>query len=80
MAATLAPTLAGTIAGYRLEALRAQERRLLEESRLLDFKIAELQRPDRLQRLAAEHNLVTPAAGQVFHLDSRPDGAVALAK
>src|SRR5512142_2550903 len=41
----LAPSVAGTLAGYRLESLRAEERTLLSEQRLLDEKEAELLRP-----------------------------------
>jgi hypothetical protein len=80
LAGILAPNVAGTLAGYRLEALRAKERALLEESRILDLKIAELLHPDRLERLAVQKNLVKPASGQLIHLDPKPDGAVAMAK
>ena len=41
----LAPSVAGTLAGYKLESLRAEERTLLSEQRLLDEKEAELLRP-----------------------------------
>ena len=76
----LAPSVAGTLAGYRLEALRAEERRLMDESRMLDLQEAEWLRPDRLIELAKERNLVTPAAGQVVHLETAPEGAVAMVK
>jgi hypothetical protein len=78
---TLVPTLAGRLAGYRLEALKGEERRLLDERRTLELQEAELLSPDRLQQMAVRQNLVAPQAGQVVHLDGdRPNGAFALAK
>src|SRR5450759_2587758 len=74
-----APSVA-TIAGYKLEALRIEERRLLEEHRGLDLQEAELLSPARLDRLAQQNNLVAPSSGQVFHLEGKPQGAVAMAK
>ncbi len=76
----LIPSVAGTLAGYKIEALRAEERRLADQSRMLDLQEAQLVRPGRLEELAQKHNLVTPSNGQVFHLELKADGAVALAK
>jgi len=69
-----------TMSGYKLEDLRAEERRLLDEGRALDLQEAELLSPERLEKLARGQNLVTPSSGQVFHLENRPDGAVAMVK
>src|SRR5450759_3588029 len=69
-----------TTAGYKLEALRIEERRLLEEHRGLDLQEAELLSPARLDRLAQQNNLVAPSSGQVFRLEGKPQGAVAMAK
>jgi hypothetical protein len=78
---TLIPSLAGRLEGYKLEALKGEERRLLDERRTLDLQEAELLSPDRLQQVAEQQNLVAPRAGQVVHLDgNKPDGAFALAK
>jgi hypothetical protein len=74
----LAPSVASTLAGYKLEALRAEERRLLDEDRTLDLQQAELLSQDRLERLAQKQKLVAPSTGQVVHLDSRADGAFAM--
>ena len=76
----LAPSVATTLAGYRLESLRAEERRLLDERRVLELEEARLLSPERLEELARQRGLVTPAPGQVVHLDSRGDGTVAMAK
>jgi cell division protein FtsL len=79
-AGVLAPTVANTLAGYKLEALRSEERHLLDERRSLELQEAELLSPDRLERLARNQNLVTPSSAQVVHLDGREDGAVAMVK
>jgi ABC-type proline/glycine betaine transport system permease subunit len=76
----LVPSVANTLAGYKLEALRAEERKLIDERRALDLEEARLLSPDRLEKLAQKHNLVTPANGQVYHLDGKSDGAVAMVK
>jgi hypothetical protein len=80
MVTAFAPTVASTVAGYRLEALKVEERRLLEERRGLDLQEAELLSQDRLDQLARQNNLVAPAPGQVHHLDSKAEGTVALAQ
>jgi len=74
-----APYVASTLAGYKLEALRTEERRLLDERRNLDLQEAELLSPERLNQLAKDKSLFPPASGQVVHLDAK-DGAVAMAK
>jgi cell division protein FtsL len=76
----MAAQVAGTMEGYKLESLRAEEQRLLDERRALDLQEAQLLSPERLEKLAKGQTLVTPAANQVFHLDTRPDGAVAMVK
>ncbi|MGB7761549.1 MAG: hypothetical protein WBL61_17085 [Bryobacteraceae bacterium] len=80
-AGTLTPTLAGRLEGYRLETLKGEERRLLDERRTLELQEAELLSPDRLQQMAEKQNLVPPKPGQVVRLDgNKPDSAFALAK
>jgi len=81
LAGTLVPSLAGRLEGYKLEALKGEERRLLDERRTLELQEAELLSPDRLQQMAEKQNLVAPQAGQVVHLDgNKPDSAFALVK
>ena len=80
LASAFAPSAATTIAGYKLEALRIEERRLLEEHRGLELQEAELLSPARLDQLAQKNNLVVPSSAQVFHLEDKPQGAVAMAK
>jgi hypothetical protein len=75
----LAPSVAGTLAGYRLESLRSEERRLLDEKRVLEAEEAALLSPERLQVLAEQQKLAAPGPGQVIHVDGK-SGAVAMAK
>jgi hypothetical protein len=79
LTSAFAPTAMTTLAGYKLEALHGEERRLLEERRNLDLQEAELLSPARLDQLAHKNNLVTPSSNQVVHLD-KPEGAVAMVK
>ena len=80
LTSAFAPSVATTIAGYKLEALRLEEHRLSEERRGLDLQEAELLAPARLDQLARQNNLVAPAPGQVSRLEGKPQGAVAMAK
>jgi cell division protein FtsL len=74
------PTVATTLAGYKLEALRSEERHLLAERRNLELQEAELLSPARLDKLAKDSNLVTPSSQQVVHLNGRGDETVAMVK
>lgn len=77
----LFPNVASTLAGYKLESLRAEERRLIDERDMLKLQEAELLSPARLEKLAKNQNLVTPQSGQVVHLDNnKPDSSVAMVK
>jgi cell division protein FtsL len=76
----MAPAVKIKLAGYRLEALRSEERRLVDERKALELEEAELLNPARLERLARNQNLVTPSSEQVVHLDSKADGTVAMVK
>jgi cell division protein FtsL len=75
----LAPSVGATLAGYRLEALKQEEQRLLNERRVLELEEARLLSPARLEELARKQQMVTPSPGQVVHLDGK-DGAVAMMK
>jgi cell division protein FtsL len=77
---TLAPVAATKMAGYRLEELRAEERRLVEERRVLAIEEAALLDPARMERLAQDQKLAPPAPGQTVHLDSPTGDRVAMVK
>ncbi len=74
---SVAPRIAHYFAGYRLEALRSEHQRLIDERMMLDVEEAKLLRLDRLQELARHHNLVPPKANQIVDLEPKPDKALA---
>ena len=76
----LAPKEANTLAGYQLEGLRAQERQLLEQRRMLELKEAELVSPKNLEQFARDGNLTLPQPGQVSHLEPKGDPSLAMVK
>jgi hypothetical protein len=73
----LVPQLMGTLDGYKLETLRAEQRRLADERHNLEFKEAELLNMNRLERLAKDQNLTAPIPGQVVRLNGA-DSSVAM--
>jgi hypothetical protein len=74
----LAPGLANILTGYQLQALKAEESRLLNEMRLLNVEEAGLVSRDHLEEVARTRQFAIPAPGQVVHLDPRGDGKLAL--
>lgn len=74
----LAPAVAGTMAGYKIQELRAEQQRLVDERRVLELEEARLLSPARLQELAERQRFVSPAPGQVVHLNPEGDGSLAL--
>lgn len=77
-ATVMMPNAASTMAGYRLQELKQEEQRLLDERRVLDLEEARLLSPARLEELARGRELAVPAPNQVIHLDPRADGSLAL--
>ncbi|SPE34395.1 conserved hypothetical protein [Candidatus Sulfopaludibacter sp. SbA3] len=77
-----APSVTNTLAGYKLESLRAEQRRLYDERRTLQLEEAQLLSPSRLEELAKKQNLVTPQSGQVVHLEdhNKPERAELMVK
>ena len=77
----LAPRVADTLSGYKLQSLRAEEQRLLDERRTLELAVAERLSPEHLAKLAGRQNLMTPKSGQVLRLDGdKPDSSIAMVK
>jgi hypothetical protein len=79
-ASIIAPHVGSVLAGYKVEALKQEQQMLLNEKRELEVKEASLLSPERLNDLARAHNLASPGADQVIHLDggaSQADGSYA---
>ncbi len=78
LATLLAPSVGSTLAGYKLQSLRQEQQRLLDERRVLQVEEAGLLSPSRLEELAHARQLSNPAPGQVVHLDARSDVSLAM--
>jgi hypothetical protein len=76
----LAPSVANTVAGYKLESLRVESQKLADERRTLELQEAQLLSPERLDRLARGRHLVSPSASQVVHLESPGESKVAMVR
>lgn len=76
----LAPSVADTVAGYKLESLRVEAQKLANERRTLELQEAQLLSPERLDRLAQGQNFVTPSADQVVHLENKDEPKVAMVR
>lgn len=77
LTSVLAPSVANTMSGYKLQALRQEQQRLIDERRVLEVEEAQLLSPARLEALARGQQLVSPRPGQVVHLDSKGDRSLA---
>jgi hypothetical protein len=79
MGGVLAPSVANTVAGYKLESLRVESQKLADERRGLELEEARLLSPERLDRLAQGQHLVSPTANQIVHLENNnAEGKVAM--
>lgn len=77
LTSVLAPSAGNTMAGYKLQALKQEQQRLVDERRVLEVEEAHLLSPARLEELARGQQLVTPKPGQVVHLDGKGDRSLA---
>ena len=78
LSTALAPSVGSVLAGYQVQALESEHRRLTDERRVLEVREAALRSPARLEHLARERQLVQPSNGQIVHLDGEPDASLAL--
>lgn len=67
----LFPNLYGLLAGYQIETLRQEQRRLQNESAALELEQARLLSPARLEELARMQQFIDPAPQRVVYLDAR---------
>ena len=74
----LVPNVGSTLAGYKFQALKDEQQRLLNERRVLDLEEARLVNPARLEELARSRQMTVPAPGQVIHLDPKGDASLAM--
>ena len=68
-ASVIAPLVGSVLEGYKVESLKQERQTLIDQNRALDVREAALLSPGRLNELAKERNLTSPAASQIIHLD-----------
>jgi len=64
------PRLGGYLAGYRLQALREEQRELLRVREELELEASKLLTPQKLRELADQMKLLDPEPAQVITLDA----------
>jgi len=72
------PRVANVFAGYQLETLKQEQRRLLDEQRDLNIQEAQLWRQENLEALAKKQDLNEPTANQIVRLEPKSDTKLAL--
>jgi hypothetical protein len=71
------PGLYGLVAGYRLEALRQEQQRLLLDRSTLEYQESRLLDPARLEELAKMQQFVDPSPTKVVFLDNKSSEVLA---
>jgi hypothetical protein len=78
LAVMFSPAIYGLLAGYQIEALRAEQQRLIVESDRLMVEETQLLSPQRLEELAKIQEFIDPSPDQVVYLNPKADGSLAL--
>jgi hypothetical protein len=73
----VSPRVGGVLAGMQVEKLRAEQRELLDQRRLIEIQEARILNSTNLDEMAAKNKLAAPAPGQEQHLQPR-DSSLAL--
>jgi hypothetical protein len=74
----LLPSAYGLLAGYQIQSLKEEGKRLATEQASLELREAKLLSPARMEELARIQQFVDPEAQKVVYLDSKNGSAVAM--
>src|ERR1700693_1239454 len=74
----LLPSAYGLLAGYQIQSLQQEAKRLGTEQASLELREAKLLSPARMEELARIQQFVDPEAQKVVYLDSKNGSAVAM--
>ncbi|HEV2202521.1 MAG TPA: hypothetical protein VGR73_22110 [Bryobacteraceae bacterium] len=74
----LLPSAYGLLAGYQIQALKEESKRLSNEQASLELEEAALLSPARMEQLAREQQFTDPEPQKVVYLDSTHGAAVAM--
>lgn len=72
--ALMLPALYGSFAGYKIEALRQEKSRLINERTELELAEAKVLNPTHLQELAKKQSFVDPEPTRIVYLNGSSDG------
>jgi hypothetical protein len=73
--AVLVPKAYGVLDGYKIQALRGEQKRLLGERSALELEEASLMSPERMAVLAKQQQFVDPTASSIVYLPSGQNDA-----
>ena len=74
----LLPSAYGLLAGYQLQSLREESKRLAGVQASLELQEAQLLSPARMEELARMQRFIDPDPQKVVYLDSKDNAPVAL--
>jgi len=74
----LLPSAYGLLAGYQIQSLREEARRLAGEQASLELQEAKLVSPARMEELARQQQFIDPEPQKVVYLDSKDGSSLAL--
>jgi hypothetical protein len=78
--AVLLPSAYGLLAGYQIQSLKEEAKRLESEQASLELKEARLVSPARMEQLARAQQFVDPEPQKVVYLDSKDGSSVAMTR
>lgn len=78
LVSALLPSAYGLLAGYQIQTLKNESKRLEVERAALELQEAKLLSPERMERLAREQQFSDPDAQKVVYLESRDGASVAM--
>lgn len=77
LVAVMLPALSTAVAGYKIESLRQEKGRLLNERAALDLAEARYVSTQHLQELARKQNFIDPDPQNVVYLEARQENTIA---
>src|SRR5579862_2721619 len=74
----LLPSAYGLLAGYQIQSLREEAKRLSAQQASLELQEAKLVSPERMEQLARMQQFIDPEPQKVVYLDSKDGSSLAL--
>ncbi len=74
----LLPSAYGLLAGYQIQSLKEESKRLASQQASLELQEAKLVSPERMEQLARMQQFIDPEPQKVVYLDSKDGSSLAL--